>query len=138
MPPLPKTPETRRRTNSAPFHDLPAEGRQGKPPAWPLSRKATRAEAALWRQVWATPQATQWEPLGYPRIVARYVILLIQAEVEGVQAYVLTEARHLEDRLGLSPKAMRSLGWRIRAADADAPAPASVSAIADYRAMLNK
>lgn len=89
---------------------LPAEGRQGLPPAWPLDG-CTGPESILWGQLWATPQAVAWEELAWSRVVARYVRVAIAAEE--LQKDALAEARQLEDRLGLSPKAMRILLWEI-------------------------
>jgi hypothetical protein len=100
---------------------LPAEGRQGEPPAWPLSR-ATGLELEMWAALWACPQAVAWERLGVGtvRVVARYVRLLREAErapsakgpsVAGVQNR--GEVRQLEDRLGLTPMAMLRLRWEI-------------------------
>ena len=92
---------------------LPAEGRRGKPPRWPLD-KMRRGELRAWRELWATPQACEWERLGWDRIVARYCRVMVVAEnSEKLDTNALTEARQLEDRLGLSPKAMRMMLWLI-------------------------
>lgn len=111
--PPPKDPGQRRRRNAAPeLVALPAEGRSGPVPTWPLSR-ATKSEAALWRELWATPQAAAWEQLGWTRIVARYVRCAIQVEGTDPSTRLLAEVRQTEDRLGLTPLAMRRLGWTI-------------------------
>jgi hypothetical protein len=52
-----------------------------------------------------------WERLGWTRVVARYARLVIAAERLDKDA--MSEARQLEDRLGLTPKAMRLLLWEI-------------------------
>lgn len=90
---------------------LPAEGRSGKPPEWPLPGRLTAAERKTWVQLWATPQAVAWERLGWTRTVARYCRVLLAAEELAKDA--MSEARQLEDRLGLTPKAMRLLLWEI-------------------------
>lgn len=90
---------------------LPAEGRRGDPPKWPLDGRQSAAERRLWAQLWATPQAVVWERLGWTRTVARYCRVLLVAEELAKDA--LAEARQLEDRLGLTPKAMRMLLWEI-------------------------
>lgn len=126
--PAPKSPDARRRRN-APLANtvrLPAEGRQGDPPAWPLSDPSPAA-AARWERLWATPQAAAWERLGWFDVVARYVQVLIFAE-QTMTATLLGEVRQLEDRLGLSPMAMLRLRWEVVAdelgeARTDAPAP---------------
>ena len=71
--PAPKDPAARRRRNATVGKTiLPAGGRVGDPPAWPLAR----AEAEPWASLWATPQAAAWETLGWTRVVARYAVLI--------------------------------------------------------------
>ncbi len=107
MPPLPKSPETRRRRNHGPsLTYLPAEGRKGRTPKWPLD-ELRDGEAALWRIVWKSPEAVLWEREQAYRLVARYVRVAVMAESatgDGAR-YHWNEARALEDRLLLSPKA---------------------------------
>lgn len=93
---------------------LPASGRSGPPPPFPLAHVEPE-ERDVWRQLWATPQATEWERLGsfYVRVVARYVRSLIEAEEPGAVAALQSEVRQLEDRLGLTPMAMLRLRWVI-------------------------
>jgi hypothetical protein len=91
---------------------LPAEGRPGEPPEWPIGDPHPM-ESALWRDLWATPQAVMWEKLGWTRVVARYCRVAIVAE--GLDKDAMSEARQLEDRLGLTPKAMRLLLWTVAA-----------------------
>lgn len=92
---------------------LPAEGRQGEPPRWPLEGRQSAPEKRAWADLWATPQAVAWERLGWTRTVARYCRILIEAEGRAAQPPVRAEARQLEDKLGLTPKAMRLLLWEI-------------------------
>lgn len=91
---------------------LPASGRDGEPPIWPLTA-ATKAEAKVWSELWATPQACVWEELGWARVVARYTRVLIKAERPGASGAVLSEVRQMEDRLGLTPMSMLRLRWGI-------------------------
>lgn len=93
---------------------LPAEGRQGDPPKWPLPGTVGLAERDLWITLWATPQAVMWERLGAGgiQVVARYCKLSTIGSLE-LDPRVLAEVRQLEDRLGLTPKAMRQLLWKI-------------------------
>lgn len=113
---------------------LPAAGRSGEAPPWPLRLHedldfATREEA-VWEQLWKTPQAVAWERLGWTRAVARYCRMLIAAETPGghqhcreckdeirdskkMDASLLAQVTAMEDRLGLTPKAMRLLLWVI-------------------------
>ena len=91
---------------------LPSEGRKGETPEWPLSSSAAY-DPDLWDELWSTPQAVAWERLGAGtiRVVARYVVLLAEAEVG--EPKVAAETRQMEDRLGLSPMAMLRLRWEI-------------------------
>lgn len=110
MPQPPKLDPVRRNARVGPVK-LPAEGRQGDPPPWPLAGKPRAAEKAAWVELWATPQAVAWERLGWTRVVARYCRVMLAAELLDKDS--LAEARQLEDRLGLTPKAMRLLLWEI-------------------------
>jgi hypothetical protein len=94
---------------------LPAAGRKGKAPAFPLTipRGSTKAVRALWKELWATPQADAWESLGWTRVIARYTLKAIEAEKPLATASLLSEVRQLEDRLGLTPMSMKRLQWEI-------------------------
>ncbi len=109
MPPDPKFNPARQNARVGPLK-LPASGRTGDPPPWPLETTEP-AERALWAQLWATPQAVAWEQLGWVRVVARYARILRAAEE--LHTAAMAEARQLEDRLGLTPRAMRTLLWTI-------------------------
>lgn len=111
--PAPKHPSERRRQNpTAAMVQLPAEGRKGRSPRWPLG-KASSDEREIWTRLWSTPQAKAWERLGYHRVVARYARLLTKAEDADAPITLLGEVRQLEDRLGLTPMAMLRLRWEI-------------------------
>lgn len=179
MGPAPKHPDRRARTNATvAMTRLPAAGRTGRAPAWPLDadlatetaillgkrqvkaleddldsagtardraairRKLQRAtttlaeaqamkaflakhERKLWGDVWKTPQATQWEKLGWTREVAQYVRHKVKGE--GGSLDDAKEARQLSDRLGLSPLALLRLRWEIADAAAANTAPAARS-----------
>ena len=103
---------------------LPAAGRQGPPPPWPLPGAPLPDELDAWVALWATPQAVIWERGGCSRIVARYCRVMVRAEEPDTQAAILAQASILEAHLGLGPKAMRALLWTI--ADDEAPPPPRV------------
>lgn len=109
----PLKPDRQRRRRNPPTTSsvkLPAGGRPGDPPAWPL----TGRPSALWTSLWATPQAAAWERLRWTRVIARYARILVWCENPNtVTAALLSEARQLEDRLGLSPMSMLRLRWEI-------------------------
>ncbi|NUP48997.1 MAG: hypothetical protein HOW97_17080 [Catenulispora sp.] len=113
MGPPPKPAAQRRRTNATvAMTRLPSEGRKGEPPEWPM-RTHAGYDDNLWAELWSTPQAVAWERLGAGtiRVVARYVVLLAEADVGEPKAAM--EVRQIEDRLGLSPLAMLRLRWEI-------------------------
>jgi hypothetical protein len=101
---------------------LPAEGRQGGAPVWPLSGRVRSddvvmvesvavQEAAHWAAVWSTPQAVAWDRLGWTHEVALYCRHLAMAELGDMKA--ASEARQWSDRLGLNPGAMLRNRWRV-------------------------
>jgi hypothetical protein len=72
-----------------------------------------------------------WERYGWTRTVARYVRTVIRAEVALPTRDALTEARQLEEHLGLTPKAMKNLLWKVaddELAEARQDHPAAASA----------
>lgn len=99
---------------------LPAQGRTGETPSWPLP-DGSPAELDLWAQLWRTPQAVAWEDLGWTRSVARYVRTVLEAEERSARATLLAEVRQMEDRLGLSPMSMLRLRWAVTDDEAAAP-----------------
>lgn len=165
--PPPKPGAIRRNGRVGPLR-LPAGGRKGRAPKWPLpdnpkltaaisieqatieeleekqlddkltsaeSARLTRAkhrlavaeetlqvtkktEATLWRDLWKTPQAVEWDRLGWTREVAQYVRWKTLAECGDLDAG--KEARQYADRLGLNPKALRALMWTIDADEVEA------------------
>jgi hypothetical protein len=111
---------------------LPAEGPGVPAPPWPLD-KQTPAEKKRWEQVWSLPQAAAWHALSVDLVVARWVRLALRAERPGEHGAGVTfqsEVRKLEHDLGLTPRAMHILNWRI----VDTPVPSdSVSDLEAYR-----
>lgn len=161
MPGPPPDPHAIRRNKRVGPTELPARGRKGRTPKWPLlpdprlrakvelleesiaeledreldeglnRAEATRltrtrerlkvaqvtmatieeTEVEIWRDLWHTPQAVMWEKLGWSREVAIYARLAAARDTGDMEAG--KEARAWSDRLGLNPKAMRSLMWTI-------------------------
>lgn len=110
--PPPKTNVVRRNPRVGPTL-LPAAGRRGSPPDWPLPRALSGAEGVAWQRLWASPQAVAWENLGWTSTVARYCRLLVASDAEDAPITLCAEVRQLEDRLGLNPLSMRRLMWQI-------------------------
>ncbi|QPK78277.1 hypothetical protein G7Y31_06720 [Corynebacterium lizhenjunii] len=113
MPGPPPNPNARRKNARPDWVALPPQGRTGKTPAWPLPGRAPRGWVALWR----LPQAVMWEQLKFETQVGMYLLarntaqdLLLAGEPNGA---LLSEVRQMEDRLGLSPMALKRLQWEI-------------------------
>jgi hypothetical protein len=70
------------------------------------------------------------------RTVARYVRAVVAAERTGAAATTLSEARQLEDRLGLTPMSMLRLRWEI-AADEVAEKREATGEAADVRRLFS-
>lgn len=104
---------------------LPAAGRPGPAPPWPMST----FEPEAWKEMWKLPQAVMWEYMGVEPIVARYVDLRDKVMdpkfPEGKTASFWGVLASLEDRLGLTPMAMMKLQWEIEGTTAayDEPLP---------------
>lgn len=96
---------------------LPAEGRTGAMPAWPLTEETVR-EDELWERLWRLPQALMWERFGQELEVALYVRRLAAAESHDAQVTLGTLVRQMADSLGLTTPGMRANRWRIEAGDA--------------------
>ena len=182
MGPPPKPSDQRARRNAGPaMTRLPAAGRQGRAPKWPLDADVVlatklrlarakeqtlvdalgedpgnrsierrldaareraeilqaqvdaqkRCEAKLWRELWATPQAVEWERLRWHRDVALYVRHQVLAELGDLDS--AKEARQRSDRLGLTPQAMLRLRWAVEDGPASAIAAAPVGRRAERR-----
>lgn len=135
MPGPAPSPHALRRNARPDWRKLPAGGRVGKVPVWPLSEESE--PPSLWASLWHTPQAVAWEDMGWTRVVARYATLLDCIEHpaqdgKGPNAALLGEVRQMEDRLGLSPMAMRRLQWEIEKAPKGA-GESEVVNLDDYR-----
>jgi hypothetical protein len=114
----------RRERDKGEWTMLPAAGRQGDPPVWPLLGHSER-EAWLWADLWRKPQALMWERYSQEIEVALYVRNLCQAELPGSPINLGTLVRQQSDSLGLTTPGLRANRWRIVAvAPAEAvPAP---------------
>lgn len=112
-PPKPNNERRRRNTPRANTVKLPAQGRAGPIPPWPMQTK----KPDEWDLVWRLPQAVMWEGMGAEPIVARYIDLrdkvMDPAFPEGKNASFWNVLMALEDRLGLTPTAMLKLQWEI-------------------------
>lgn len=133
--PPPDPTALRRERDAGDWVILPPEGRSGPAPAWPLLDQDDR-EAALWAELWTTPQALMWDRNGSRYEVALYVRRLTEAEQRGAQVTLGTLVRQMADSLGLTSPGMRANRWKVErpggehqaAADGTPAAPARLSA----------
>lgn len=111
---------------------LPAEGRVGDLPEWPLSAQSDR-EAEVWARQWARPQAIMWEANGQAEEVALFVRSLCAAETPGATAAERVLVVRMQEYLGLSLPGLARNRWRIVAPESpvekadtvpDGPVPA--------------
>jgi hypothetical protein len=133
-PPDPNALRRNRPSDQAGWTTLPAEGRPGGPPVWPLMGMSDR-EFELWRDLWAKPQAVAWEALDQGYEVALFVRALAQAEQPDAKVDLQRIVRQYLDSLGLSVQGMLRNRWKVAPATeaeetepAAAPAPRRASA----------
>lgn len=110
----------RRERDRSDWIHLPAVGRQGEPPEWPLTRP-TKRELALWDREWRRPQAVMWEANGLELQVAFYVRTVREAETFGTKPATRTELRRQMDSLGLTPDGLLRNRWVIATEVAASP-----------------
>ncbi|MFW6090516.1 MAG: hypothetical protein ACODAF_01495 [Actinomycetota bacterium] len=109
-------PEALRRDRAddrAEWVELPAAGRTGRVPAWPLNSKASARERRLWNKLWKLPQAIEWERLQLHDQLALYVRTQVEAEEAGAPASMRNAAVRMADTLGVSTAGMRANRWRV-------------------------
>lgn len=91
---------------------LPAAGREGPSPEWPLTQQTVR-ESQLWEREWRRPQAVMWELGGQELEVALYVRRVAEAEALDASVAVGTLVRQMQEALGLSVPGMHRNRWLI-------------------------
>lgn len=92
--------------------DLPAEGCDLPVPPMPPGRAWSGDDRDRWEELWQSPQAIMWDDTARGTVA---VLLVYESEVLAgtASAWQAQEARYAADALGLTPKAMVGLGWRI-------------------------
>ncbi len=119
-PPDPNALRRNRKSDAAGWRTLPAEGRPGPPPKFPLVDVQPR-EWDLWRDLWSRPQAVMWEEMGQAYEVALLVRNLSEAEQPGARADVQKVVRQYMDSLGLTVQGMLRNRWKVDQAEPSAP-----------------
>ena len=102
----------RRPVSSGPLRalvELPAAGCDLPIPSPPAGRDWTPAELDRWRELWESPQATQWDDTARG-IVAVLVTYESQVFAGTAAAWQAQELRHASEALGLTPRALAQLG----------------------------
>ena len=102
----------RRERDKDEWAHLAASGREGDPPAWPLTESSKR-EDALWASEWARPQAIEWERLGLVLEVALYVRNVVAAEKADASPPLRALVMRQMDSLGLTLGGLRANRWVI-------------------------
>ncbi|MFD5675604.1 hypothetical protein [Streptomyces sp. NPDC127040] len=121
--PAPDPTALRRERDAGEWTILPAEGREGAPPEWPLTEPNER-ETELWAALWRKPQALMWERFGQEVEVALYARRLAEAEEPKSFVNLSTLVRQMSDSLGLTTPGMRANRWRIDRSDSAEAGPA--------------
>lgn len=112
-PPDPNALRRERPSDAAEWITLPAEGREGPPPYFPLV-SPTEREEELWEALWGLPQAVIWERDRQEFEVALYVRYFAIIERQGRGAITLaTPLRQAADALGLTIPGMHRNRWKI-------------------------
>lgn len=110
--PPPDMTALRRDSDRASWTHLPAAGRQGPAPDWPLTRP-TKRELAVWADEWSRPQAVMWEANHQEREVASYVRWFVKSEAHDAPIALGTLVRQLQEALGLSLPGLARNRWVI-------------------------
>lgn len=111
-PPDPLALRRERKSDQETWTTLPAGGRQGDTPRWPLASQSNR-EAVVWAELWQTPQAVMWEANHLEWEVSFFVRRLVEAEVHKSSSQNATLVRQQMDSLGLSMSGMRTNRWKL-------------------------
>lgn len=92
--------------------ELPAAGCDLPVPDMPAVREWTEHERDRWAELWGSPQATQWDESARGTVAA--LVIYESAIMAGsAAAWQAQEARYAAESLGLTPRALGQLGWRI-------------------------
>jgi hypothetical protein len=91
---------------------LPAGGCTEPVPDMPRGREWSDVDRERWQELWESPQASQWDD-AQAGVVAM-LVTYEQAIFSGTaSAWHAQEARHIGEALGLTPRAMAALGWKL-------------------------
>lgn len=92
--------------------ELPATGCSLPVPDMPPGREWAASEQSRWNELWSSPQATQWDETARGT-VACLIIYETAIFTGSASAWQAQESRYASESLGLTPKSLTALGWRI-------------------------
>ena len=110
--PPPDPTALRRERDAGEWTELPAAGRQGPTPEWPLAT-SNASERAMWSDLWTMPQAIMWQKQRQHAEVAIYVRRFLEATKRSSATNLSTLVRQLGDSLGLTTPGLRAHRWKI-------------------------
>jgi len=134
-PPDPNALRRDRPSDQKAWTHLPAAGREGDPPPWPLARPKKR-ELVLWADEWKRPQALMWEARGQALEVALYVRATALAESPKAIASDRALVLRLMDDLGVSSGGLAKNRWVIDDARREEPGPVAAKPARDRSQLL--
>jgi hypothetical protein len=94
------------------WFNLPAAGRGGDPPPWPLSAPTDR-ELQVWADFWRKPQAVIWERDQLFELVGIFIRQFIEAETAKASAENRKTVRMMFADLYLTPDSLSRAKYRI-------------------------
>lgn len=104
--------------DAAGWLSLPAEGRQGPVPVWPLADPLDR-EIDLWEDEWCRPQALLWDRNNQELEVALYVRAMVTAESPDAPVAARNLVRLMRADLYLTLDSLAKARIRIEASPPD-------------------
>lgn len=113
---------------------LPAAGRLGEPPEWPLAVLEPNEEELLkWRELWSLPQALIWEMDKAHDLVAFYVRTYLEGMQRHAGAQARTFVRQVSNDLFLTPMALAHGRYVIDGTDEARAIDAAVASHTDTK-----
>jgi len=100
------------RSGDSGWTHLPAAGRDGPLPEWPLGR-SVKLEREIWEREWRRPQAVMWERRGWEVQVAIYVRTLRAASLARSSSATTTNLLRQMVNLGLTDDGLARNRWII-------------------------
>ncbi len=92
--------------------ELPASGCPLPVPDMPSGREWSERERERWQELWESPQAGAWDDSASGTVAA--LVIYESALMAGsASAWQAAEMRHAAESLGLTPRGMAALGWKI-------------------------